>query len=159
MEYKMDRLVDFVSPTTANAVHLIDVENLVGAGKLTAPMVAQARKTYMKAVNPAQTDLVVVASGVNNARAVFEGWPSATYRQRKGKDGADLSLVAFFEGIEHPERFEKVFVASGDAALASVADRASQHGSKVVIVSRAIACSYAFKNYPVLVFNSQESNV
>ena len=159
MEYKMDRLVDFVSPTTAKAVHLVDVENLVGIGKLTAPMVAQARRTYISTVNPAPNDLVVVASGVNNAKAVFEGWPRATYRQRKGKDGADLSLVAFFEGIEHPERFTKVFVASGDAALAPVAARAKEHGSNVVVVSRAIACSYAFKNYQVLVFNSQVTNV
>lgn len=157
MEYKMDRLVDFVSPTSANAVHLVDVENLIGVGKLTAPMVAQARSAYLRIVNPAPNDLVVVASGVNNARAVFEGWPMATYRQRNGKDGADLSLVSFFEGLQHPERFAKVIVASGDAALAPVATRAKESGSQVVVVSRAIACSHEFKNFQVVVFNAEAS--
>lgn len=48
------------------ALHVLDVENLVGAGRLTAEMVAATARLYHQVVPLGLDDLIVCAADINN---------------------------------------------------------------------------------------------
>jgi len=59
------------------ALHLIDVENLVGTTTYTEADVAVTAAAYGPVAAVGPTDLVVVSSSHHTALATWFGWPSA----------------------------------------------------------------------------------
>jgi hypothetical protein len=129
------------------AAHFIDVENLVGSGRLESQMVHEAFSLYQAAVQVGAKDVVLVAAGVHNRRAVIEGWPRAYYQFRSGKDGADLALINFFHEFDVMSSVGRVIIGSGDNRFAEVAHFATAHGIPVDFVTYRGAMSYKLRGF------------
>jgi hypothetical protein len=102
----------------ARTVHLVDIENLAGTGRLTESIVGRTRAAYGNEMHVASNDQVIIGvSHQNNLFAVWYGWPGARVLLRSGPDGADHALqdVMTGEGLEH--RFANCVLASGDGGF------------------------------------------
>ena len=121
---------------------LVDVENLVGHGRLTAQEVATAR-SEVAAIRPiADQDLVIIGSHPGNVIAAGQGWPGARYVCRRGSDGADLALleVVAYENVH--TRFTQIVIASGDGIFSYAAAYLASTGCHVSIVGSDRRCSH-----------------
>ncbi|MBO3089475.1 hypothetical protein [Cellulomonas dongxiuzhuiae] len=109
------------------ALHLVDLENLVGSG---SPTPEQARATwtaYRTLVQPG--DLVVVACSHHAARTVwFVVGTDARLLVRSGADGADLALLDDVDLPHLVSRFTWLVVASGDHAFVPLVEEARRLG-------------------------------
>lgn len=129
------------------SIHLIDIENLCMESNPTEEHVAQARAAYFQKVQPGANDLfhVTVSSKKNMAAAVF-GWGNAAFGCKEGHDGADYLLAELMLDPELGERFEKVYLASGDGGLVPFASNLVRKGVSVEIVAvpSAMSAQYRF---------------
>ena len=123
------------------AIHLIDIENLCGVATPTATQVEEVRWLYMKTISVGPRDLVVIASAHINCLAAGTGWPGKRYLVRSGKDGADVCLAEIMCDEHLAERFERVYIASGDGGLAPFVAHVATLGAHTVAVSRAASIS------------------
>lgn len=135
MSRPMDELIRTMSKNGKTRLHEVDIENLVGSGKLNASSISQIKLAYYSAVNFQADDVFVVAAGPQNRLAVIEGWGGAIYMFKKGADGADNALISFFAQIEDKSVFSELFIASGDNKFISVANDASREGIKTTVVT------------------------
>lgn len=121
---------------------LVDPENELGGGRLTADAVALLRATLVARGLVHDQDHVVLACAPGNALAVADGWPGARYLWRRGLDGADLALleVVSEEGVS--ERFEHVVICSGDGIFALAVRFLAATGCRVEVVGRQRHCSH-----------------
>jgi len=152
MERPVDNLLTAISSQEGCSIHFVDIENLAGSGFLTSEAVIETCYKYVQSTNASKKDLFCIAAGPQNKVAAFNGWVwgNTFYQFRKGKDGADNALVSFFEGIENPEKFERVFVASGDHSLATIAEKAEFRGIPVTVVTGKGAKSRLFSRFQTL---------
>lgn len=150
MNRAVDNLLSAISVGDGPSFHLIDVENLVGSGVVTTEAVSELCRTYVQDVYASREDLFLVAAGPQNAEAVREGWKAGQtfYQFRKGKDGADLALVDFFQSIENINSFKSVFVASGDHSLEPVAESCKTKSVPVTVVTGVGKLSRVLERYP-----------
>ena len=117
-------------------IHLIDIENLCGVSIPSEAEIADARIRYLEAVTINSTDHVVVASSRGNLLNASRGWPGARYLARDGKDGADICLAEVIEDERLPQRFDQVFLATGDGGLAVSVSKLAEAGLRTVVVAR-----------------------
>lgn len=136
MNQVMDKVLHAVAQIEHPNIHLVDIENLVGYGKFPASEVRRVRDLYRLATRLRDGDLVIIASGPQNKRAIYEGWSNAIYLWRRGSNGADFALVDFFATICDLTQYGQLFVASGDKELATVADAAVIAGLSTTVVAR-----------------------
>ena len=154
MSRSMDPVVQVVTNGEEPCIHITDIENLAGSGWLDVETVSTIHDIYFENVPVKPGDLVVVAAGPHNRRAVYEGWPEAAYQFRKGKSGADLVMAEFFENIQDVEIFSHVFLASGDSDLAPVTSKAAAHGIDVTVVTMNGKKSFALNAFPEIRLDS-----
>ena len=134
MNQVMDKLLKSVAPSDHPNMHLIDIENLIGAGKFNQLDVQKVRDLYRLATGLNHRDFVVIAAGPQNKRAIYEGWKNATYVWRRGHDGAELALIDLFERLIDISIYERVFIGSGDGKLATIADTSVVRDKRTTIV-------------------------
>lgn len=120
----------------ARAIHLIDVENLVGAALPDVDQIRDLRDIYASAVRPGADDHVIVATSHLALKKTGAYWPGARYLARSGRDGADLALLDVIRYEHVAERFTRVTIASGDGVFAQAAAALSIGGCYVTVVSR-----------------------
>lgn len=125
----------------ARALHLIDIENLAGAGSPDPGQVRELHALYHRQVGLGAMDQVVVASGQLMIRNAGDCWPGARYLVRSGPDGADLELLAVIERERVAERFTNVMIASGDGIFTTAAVCLAAAGCRVTVISRRAALS------------------
>lgn len=129
------------------SIHLIDIENLCMESNPTEEHVAQAKAAYFQKVQPGANDLfhVTVSSKKNMAAAIF-GWGNAAFGCKEGHDGADYLLAELMLDGELGERFEKVYLASGDGGLVPFASSLIKQGInvEVVAVPSGMSAQYRF---------------
>jgi hypothetical protein len=134
------------------AIHLIDIENLCMESNPTEEHVALAKAAYFQKVKPGPNDhfYVTVSSKVNRAAAMF-GWGNASFGCKEGHDGADYLLAELMVDGQLGDRFEKVYLASGDGGLAPFASSLINQGIELEIVSvpEALSVQYRFIGAPV----------
>lgn len=128
--------------TTNRELHLIDIENELGAGRVKAHDIARFRAFYLAVNNvPANAHIVVAASSSQNLLEAAVGWPGARTVWLPGHDGADRALleVAYEENVE--KRYDKVVIASGDHIFAEAAETLQNLGVQVKVFARAVFVS------------------
>ena len=125
--------------TWDRALHLVDIENLIGHARPTLAEVASCYEAYRSWIG--DHDLVVVACNHGAFPAVAWGWPGARRLVRSGQDGADRELldVLAFERVE--DRFKSVGVACGDGIFTDAVAWLGGTGVSVTVVSRSGALS------------------
>lgn len=117
-------------------LHLVDVENLCGMGRLTRELVQAARLQYFAQVQVGADDVVVVAAGSHNKEALAFGWQDARIVFRGGTDGADLALCDEIYCSGDCSTYSEVVVASGDHIFAEPIVNLVAKGLTVTVFSR-----------------------
>ena len=127
------------------SIHLIDIENLCCESNPTTEHVKQARDAYFEMIQPGDNDLFfVTVSSKNNLEAAVFGWGQASFSCQEGHDGADILLAKMMLEDDLENRFDKVYLASGDGGLAPFARALISKGVdvEVVAVPRTLAFEY-----------------
>lgn len=120
---------------TGRAIHLVDIENLVGGPRATSDEFATAWAAYASLIK--EGDAVVVgASPLAFKTAAFVLPTSVRWVVRGGRDGADLALMEEGLDLDHAaRRYEWLVVGSGDRAFVGAVRGAKLRGMKVWSVS------------------------
>lgn len=125
------------TPLSDRTLHLIDVENLVGACHLSTLQVRTAESAYRQTIQVAEGDHLIVSSSHHNAKPTWFGWGGSPRRLvRSGPDGADLALLAVIDAEGVSARFGRVVIGSGDGIFTEAAARLQAAGVEVSVVSR-----------------------
>lgn len=127
------------------ALHLIDVENLIGSGVPGLCQVRVLREAYADRVGFTALDQVIVACNHLALLNAGIGWPHARYRVRSGPDGADLELLDVLTHENVMERFSHFVIGSGDGSFAAAAARLAASHRRVTVVSRLQSLSARLK--------------
>lgn len=98
--------------------HLLDLENMVGAGHVTEAEARLARDIYIAAGLVAVNDQVIVGVSHHNAFVAKWVWPSARVVVTSGPDGADLALQEVMEIENLHTRFGSAILVTGDGGFA-----------------------------------------
>ena len=131
------------TPAQGRRVHLVDVENLVGGGRLTSADVAACFDAYVGLGLVGPDDHVIVGCSPMVQLEVGLGWGGPHRRVvGHGPDGADLALLDVVRTEALDARFTEVVVASGDHAFADAVARLRADGVAVTVVSRPDALSW-----------------
>jgi hypothetical protein len=130
-------------------LHLVDVENLLGAHHRHAGSrdLANLRCRYDKVARRRRLDPVIL--GVNPSLLAVEAktaWPTSLLTTGRGRDGADRALLARAEEADIPGRFWRVAIGSGDAAFAALAAWLRSEGVVVDVISRPEAIASALRS-------------
>jgi hypothetical protein len=119
------------------ALHLIDIENLIGGSQNADPAICcVAFEAYREVSGYEPGDLVIVAAGVTTASCAFFHWEGVCRRTARGENGADLVLLGALATEPRLERFDRIVIASGDGIFASAASGLAARGIHVEAVSR-----------------------
>lgn len=153
-EKQMNRVMDSALAVGTSTIHpnahFVDLENLIGKGKFSVHDVRKVKLLYKKMTHFNSEDVIVIASGPQNKEAIYEGWHNAVYQWRKGKDGADYALLDLFHSLREPNKFSHIYVASGDGALAPVAEESSMLGIPTTVVTCEGERSWKLQQFPWL---------
>jgi hypothetical protein len=124
------------------AMHLIDVENLLGTPTFDIDHAQELWAAYVSIAPIGTADHVVIATSHHAATSAWFGWPASARRLvRSGPDGADLALSRVV-AVEHVERrFDRVVIGSGDGFFAEPAARLKAAGCGVSVVARRLGLS------------------
>jgi hypothetical protein len=134
------------SRTDARALHLIDVDNLLGdPGTVDAATIGHVLDSYRAASSYREGDHVVIATGCNASHvlAIELAWPTAAHRRRPGPDGADMALLEESDWAAESRRFDRVVIGSGDRIFLAALDRLRAADVSVDFVSRRTALADA----------------
>lgn len=123
------------------ALHLHDVENLVGDPLATSGAIAAARDACAAVSPPAEEDLVVIGCHPRMTTEIAASWFSGQLLARKGSDGADLALLDAADPDDLSARFHRVVIGSGDGIFTPLARELRWRGVEVHVVARLGALS------------------
>ena len=124
------------------ALHVVDIENLVGAAVPTLDLVSAVQGRYLASLVFGADDQVVLAASHLGLLNAGLGWPHARYRVRSGKDGADLELIDVLEHENVAARFTHVVIGSGDGLFGRAAASLAARGVRITVVSRWGSLAY-----------------
>jgi hypothetical protein len=120
----------------ARTLHVVDIENLVGAATPTLQQVSEVQGRYLVCPGFDAEDQVVMAASHRGLLNAALGWPHARYRVRSGRDGADLELLDVLLHENVAGRFTHVVIGSGDRKFGRAAANLAARGVWVTVVSR-----------------------
>lgn len=122
--------------------HLVDIENLMGSGRLTPTDVKACYAAYRATgLLRCDIDLIVLACNPFIGFDVGKAWPDALLKVGHGPDGADRELLMHVSHDKVPQRFNHVVIASGDGAFVEPACRLAADGRTVTVLSRSASLS------------------
>lgn len=115
------------------ALHLIDLENLCGAGSTTTEDAARILAAYVDAVKIGPADSIHIgvahhmATAVMPVLCVFPG----RLHVRSGRDGAETALLDSIDLAHISTRFSRLIIASADRTFTEAANEARRLGMTV----------------------------
>jgi hypothetical protein len=135
------------------ALHLVDIENLLGRPRANAADVADVLDRYLGLAGWQPGDIVNVAA--NPALALEFAWNlpvEASLHTASGPDGADLALLAHAAPEFVERRAGRMVIGSGDHAFIPRALAARARGVGVLVVARAesVARGWFAHGFPVI---------
>lgn len=132
---------EYVPP--GRALHLVDVENLMGGPTAGADQLVESLESYRVAAPFSVGDHAVVAANPAIAIETKFVWPEARLLARGGPDGADMALLGAVVDVEFvAERYDTIVVGSGDGVFEVVANAYRPLGLAVGVVARRVSLSY-----------------
>lgn len=118
------------------AMHLLDIENLVGSTRPTTCEVEEVMTVYETLVPIGAMDHYVVAVNHSALVAVGIAFHGVRLLARSGPDGADRALAETAYDDRIDLRFERVVIGSGDGYFVDLAHWLTESGLHVTVVSR-----------------------
>lgn len=124
--------------TTARTLHLVDVENLMGADHERIEITVPSVLAYLLAVRWRRGDHVVLAGQPGHVLALGLGLPvpHLCLVAYPGADGADRRLTDHDTAEHIGERFDRLALGSGDHHFVPMARRVRALGVEVVVAHR-----------------------
>lgn len=124
-----------VDVPVGRALHLVDLENVIGDPRAHGPGVARAYEAVLRTGNHRCGDLVVVAANARMlAQLAFTPHTACQLMVGSGPDGADLRLMAWGSPAWIAQRFDRLVVASGDGIFADVVHATCERGMSVEVL-------------------------
>ena len=122
---------------SGRALHLIDIENLMGGPKAGAPVLRQTVSDYRDVVPAADHDHYVIGVNPSLGHLAVQYWPSARLVVRRGRNGADIALIECVKDVEFTAaRFDRIVIGSGDGIFVHVVRVFRRLGLPVEVVVR-----------------------
>lgn len=115
------------------ALHLIDLENLVGGEQCTVDAAALAYRAYTQRVPHSPFDQYILATSHHNMLAMAS-WPQGRRLVRSGPNGAEIELYEAANELDLPSKFSSIVVASGDHFFAAPVKEWKAAGLHVTVV-------------------------
>lgn len=126
-------------PVAGRSYHIVDLENLCGAGLPAAPAAPAATAALERyvAAGMGACDFGVVAVNRSTLRRLAFVLPRALrwVAAGTGPDAADTALLGAVDARLLARRFERVVIGSGDGAFADLAATLKAAGVDVVVVT------------------------
>lgn len=120
------------SAFNARALHLIDLENLVGGPSASDKTIKRVWSAYYGGVPKTASDHLLVGSSRFFARRTWWMLPECIQRRvRDGQDGGELAILDEVDLDHLAERFGRLVIASGDGRFAELAATARSRGVHV----------------------------
>ncbi len=132
---------------SGRALHLVDVDNLLGDPRTTDPTCVHLLfDDYRRVAQFREGDHVVIATGCSpkHVFVVEAAWPTACHRRRAGADGADMALLEEADWAASSRRYDRVVIGSGDRIFLDALDRLRAVDLNVDVVARARSLARAF---------------
>lgn len=127
----------------ASAIHVIDLENLLGGGGATLDEAAALWSLYrQQGPGVAPADLVIIAASVAVAEKFAEVFTDHDVRWAvgsNGPDGADHAILRTFNARRHSVKYGVLYIGSGDHIYAAMILTAKKFDMKVRIVVTELA--------------------
>ena len=137
------------SPQSAVAphdtLHLVDVENICGCALPDQGTVADALESYRNVMAFRSNDHAVLGASPLGAFYAKKAWSGVQVVQRRGRDGADLALLAACDVVFIAARYRRVVVASGDHIFAPLVRELIASGVRVVVAARSGSIAWALR--------------
>jgi hypothetical protein len=128
------------------AIHLVDIENLVGGPRATGREVRRTLDHYLAAAGWRRGDIVCIAANPGLALEFVWDCPvDANIHTACGKDGADLALLAQAAPEFVARRARRLVVGSGDGIFVTRAKAARDLGVAVTVVARPRSLHHDFR--------------
>ena len=124
------------SHETDRAIHLIDFENLCGQALMTPAVAADVKALYLEQIGVGPMDHIVIATSRINALTAYRAWPGNRQLWRDGTDGADICLAKVMLEERLADRFQRVFIGSGDGGLSPFVAQLAYQGLETTAVSQ-----------------------
>lgn len=120
-------------PVRPRAIHLIDLENLIGDPFAGPGTIAGIWQAYTTGIGLHPGDHVIVATGPGMAATAWYVLPATGIQRRtkRGRDGADRALIEAVDLHHDARRFGMLIIASGDHIFEPLARQARTEGMSV----------------------------
>lgn len=118
------------------SLHLVDIENLLGDPLASPDEIERALAIYRRVAAYRTGDHVYIGCDARMVPDVHRAWPAAHIRAGRGRDGADLALLAIADVHHIVTRYDRVIVASGDGIFAPMVSELCRCHVRVELVSR-----------------------
>ena len=143
------------------ALHLVDVENLMGGPLQGHAALSASLASFARAAQVQPGDHVTVGVNPGLAFGVWDVWPHARLAVGGGPNGADNALLATVEAVDWvAPRYDRIVVGSGDGIFSVVVATYRAMGIPVGLVSRATSLSMtmaALASWVALIPSGKES--
>jgi len=130
----LDTLAAWVPP--GRALHIADVENLMGGPLAGAAALRRVRDQYADLARLAEGDHILSACNPRLAVDASRAWFASRWLWRGGKDGAELALLDAVDPDDVARRYNRVVIGSGDHAFTPLAHDLGARGVEVWVVAR-----------------------
>jgi len=121
---------------TSRALHIIDAANELGDPFFTVSSAQRLGRAWEACTHPEDADHFIKATGPGTAADLGIGWPGGRLLSRAGKDGADTAIIESIDVAWVKERFDVVYLGTGDHSMQPMAAELLEAGVRVVLVAR-----------------------
>ena len=128
-----------------DTLHLVDVENICGCPLPDQEAVSEALRSFQDVMAFGSRDHAILGASPLTAFYAKQAWSGAQVVQRRGKDGADLALLAECDVAFIAARYRRVVVASGDHIFAPLVRDLIAAGVHVVVTARSGSIAWALR--------------
>lgn len=137
------------APYPGRALHLVDLENLVGGGFATSEAVIAILREYFELSGWRPGDIVVIAGHERLLlKFALRNEVACRIHAARGPDGADLALLRHADPDFVARRFWRLVVGSGDGIFADLLEASESGGVEVLVVSRRESLSHLLARFP-----------
>lgn len=119
------------------ALHLVDVENLMGGPEAGIVALHEALDNYRAAAHFLDGDHAIIGSNPSLGVQAKAAWPGARLVVKPGTDGADIALLEQVKDVDFiAARYDRIMIGSGDGVFEPMVRVFRSLGLPVGVVSR-----------------------